>query len=42
MDKKYVSEMLQKNGFKIVDMTEMNELVYFCSRHIVKPGESKS
>jgi hypothetical protein len=42
MDKKQVAEMLQKNGFKIVDMTEMNELVYFCSRHIVNSAENNS
>jgi hypothetical protein len=42
MDKKYVSALLLKNGFKIVDMTEMNELVYFCSRHVLNPTESPS
>lgn len=29
-----VSELLEKNGFKIVDMTKMNGLVYFNSRTI--------
>ena len=42
IDKKHVTGLLQKNGFKIVDMTEMNELVYFCSRHVLNPAQSQS
>lgn len=42
MDKKQVSALLHKYGFRIVDMTEMNELVYFCSRHVLNPAPSQS
>jgi hypothetical protein len=34
MDKNDVSEVLERNGFKIVDMTEMNGLTYFYSQKI--------
>ena len=34
MDKNEVSEILKRNGFKIVDMTEMNGLTYFYSQKI--------
>jgi hypothetical protein len=34
MDKNEVSEVLERNGFKIVDMTEMNGLTYFYSQKI--------
>jgi hypothetical protein len=34
MDKNEVSEILERNGFKIVDMTEMNGLTYFYSQKI--------
>jgi len=37
MDKKNVSELLEKYGFKVVDMTEMNGLTYFYSRNVRKP-----
>ena len=32
LNKDEVSEMLEKNGLTIVDMTEKNGLIYFCSR----------
>jgi hypothetical protein len=32
LDRKEVSEVLERNGFKIVDMTEMNGLTYFFSQ----------
>ena len=34
MDKNEVSEVLERNGFKIVDMTEINGLTYFYSQNI--------
>jgi hypothetical protein len=34
MDKNEVSEVLERNGFKIVDMTEMNGITYFYSQKI--------
>jgi hypothetical protein len=34
MDKNEVSEILERNGFKIVDMTEMNGLTFFYSQKI--------
>lgn len=34
MDKNEVSEILERNGFKIVDMTEMSGLTYFYSQKI--------
>ena len=37
LDKKSVSELLEKYSFQVVDMTELNDLVYFYSRHIVLP-----
>jgi len=33
IDKKYVSLLLEKYGFKIIDMTEMNGLTYFNSQN---------
>jgi len=33
-----VSEILESNGFKITNMTEMNGLTYFCSQNITKPA----
>ena len=32
MDKKDVSDLLEKHGFKIIDMTEMNGLTFFYSQ----------
>jgi hypothetical protein len=34
MDKNEVSEALERNGFNIVDMTEIDGLTYFCSKNI--------
>ena len=34
LNKDEVSEMLEKNGLTLIDMTEMNGLTYFCSRKI--------
>jgi hypothetical protein len=39
MDKKYVSELLEKYGFKVIDITEMNGLTYFYSQNISQPAE---
>jgi hypothetical protein len=39
MDKKDVSELLEKYGFKIVDITEMNGLTYFYSQSVRQPIE---
>lgn len=38
LDKKEVSELLEKHGFRIIDMTEMNELILFYSQ-TVRPSE---
>lgn len=37
MDKKGISEILEKNGFKVVDMTEMDGLTYFYSQNVCQP-----
>jgi hypothetical protein len=37
LDKKRVSEILEKNGFRVVDMTEMDGLIYFYSRNVCSP-----
>jgi hypothetical protein len=34
MDKKDVSKLLGRYGFKVLDMTEMNGLTYFYSQNI--------
>ena len=39
MDKKEVSELLEKYGFKIIDMTEMHGLTYFYSQSVRQPIE---
>ena len=36
LDRKKVKEILEANGFKLVDMTEMNGITYFCSRKVRK------
>jgi len=36
MNRKQVSQILEAHGFRITNMTEMNGLVYFCSRNIGK------
>jgi hypothetical protein len=37
LDKKRVSGILEKNGFRVVDMTEKDGLVYFYSRNVCQP-----
>lgn len=41
LDKEDVSELLDKHGFKIIDMTEMDELILFCSQTIPRPEQIK-
>jgi hypothetical protein len=41
LDKKDVSDLLEKYGFKIIDMTEMDELILFCSQTIPRPEKIK-
>jgi hypothetical protein len=41
MDKKDVSELLEKYGFKVIDMTEINELTYFYSQNVSRPTKLK-
>ena len=41
LDKKDVSDLLEKHGFKIIDMTEMDELILFCSQTIPRPEQIK-
>jgi hypothetical protein len=41
MDKKDVSELLEKYGFKLIDMTEMNELTYFYTQSVNQPAKLK-
>jgi hypothetical protein len=36
MNRNQVSQILEAHGFKIINMTEMNGLVYFCSRKVGK------
>jgi hypothetical protein len=38
MNKSKVSEILESYGFKIINMTEMNGLTYFCSQNARKPA----
>ena len=42
MNKKDVSELLGKYGFKVIDMTEINGLTYFYSRNVRKPVEIRA
>jgi hypothetical protein len=37
LDKKEVNELLDKHGFKIMDMTEMNDLILFYSQTVLPP-----
>lgn len=37
MDKRDVSKLLGRYGFRVIDMTEMNGLTYFYSKNISKP-----
>jgi hypothetical protein len=41
LDKDDVTELLEKHGFKIVDMTEMNNLILFYSQTILRPEKIK-
>jgi hypothetical protein len=41
LDKKEVSELLEKHGFKVVDMTEMNNLILFYSQTVLRPEQIK-
>jgi hypothetical protein len=36
MDRNKVTEILESYGFKIINMTEMNGLTYFCSQNVKK------
>jgi hypothetical protein len=42
LDKKDVSKLLEKYGFKVIDMTEINELTYFYSQNVRKTIEIKA
>jgi len=42
MDKKDVSKLLGRYGFRVVDMTEMNGLTYFYSHRINQPLEIRA
>jgi hypothetical protein len=42
IDKKDVSELLKKSGFKVVDMTEINGLTFFYSQNVRQPVEIKA
>jgi hypothetical protein len=42
MNKKDVSELLEKYGFKVLDMTAINGLTYFYSRNLGKPIEIRA
>lgn len=42
MDKTDVSELLEKYGFKVVDMSEMDGLTFFYSQNVRHPVEIKS
>jgi hypothetical protein len=35
MDRNEVSELLKRNGFKTIDMKEMNGLTYFYSQKVI-------
>ena len=41
LDQKEVTELLENHGFKVVDMTEMNDLILFYSQTILRPEEIK-
>lgn len=42
MNKKNVSDLLEKYGFKVIDMTEINGLTYFYSRNVRKNVEIRA
>jgi hypothetical protein len=39
MSKKDVTRLLEEHGFKVVDITEINGMTYFCSQNIRRSGE---
>ena len=41
LDIKEVTELLEKHGFKVVDMTEMNDLILFYSQTVLRPEQVK-
>jgi hypothetical protein len=41
LDKRDVSEILEKNGFKLIDMTEINELILFYSQTVLPSEQIK-
>jgi hypothetical protein len=41
LDKKDVSELLEKHGFKLIDMTEMDDLILFYSQTVRHPEQIK-
>ena len=41
LDQKEVNELLEKHRFKVVDMTEMNDLILFYSQTVLRPEEIK-
>lgn len=39
LDKKDVKELIEKHGFSVIDMTEMNDLILFYSKTSTKSGK---
>jgi hypothetical protein len=42
LNRNKVSEILESFGFKIIDMTDMNGLTYFCAQNLRKPVELRA
>jgi hypothetical protein len=42
LDEKELSQRLKKFGFRVVDMTEMNGLIFFCSQNIRQAAELRA
>jgi len=42
LNRNKVSEILESFGFKIIDMTDMNGLTYFCAQNLRKPVEMRA
>lgn len=42
LNRNRVSEILESFGFKIIDMTDMNGLTYFCAQNLRKPVELRA
>jgi hypothetical protein len=42
MDKAEVTKLLEKYGYKVVDMTESNGITFFYSRNVHQPVETKT